>query len=174
MTQVDDRVAEAMKASRDQDQDVREVMGKALEIDGEPPTTPTPEQAAERAYKLLAMEVAVALANVVRVLRRSSEARTFRVVWDLVIGLNTNAFWNQHAKALLPVLHMALVDHLDSVSMQMERGETKISPYDNLIMGAEASCLQLFSMILFLTGGQELQLKHSVILKKALKPLLMK
>jgi hypothetical protein len=74
----------------------------------------------------------------------------------------------------MPIMHMMFMDHLDSLSLQMERGDSKISPYDKLIMGAEATPLSLFSMICFLLGGSSLQMESSTALKKELMPLLMK
>jgi hypothetical protein len=97
-----------------------------------------------------------------------------RLFFDMVVGLNGNLFWGQHASSIMPLVHTILMDHIDSVSMQAERGDTKISPWDKLIMGAEASVMAPFSQILFLVGGPALQMAGSVQLKKELMPLLMK
>ena len=173
MNDMDQRVLEAFKGNKQFDDDIRAAMHRALQLDEHKDSTEAKSQA-HMAVSLMAMEVAVSLANAFAALRRPTEARTFRVQFDMVVGLNGNAFWGQHAPSLMPLWHTVLMDHLDSVSLQMERGETKISPWDKLIMGAEASVMAPFSQILFLVGGPALQMAGSVQLKKELLPLLMK
>jgi hypothetical protein len=173
MIDVGAKINETFKGHRQFDEDVRAVMDRALQLE-EHKNKPEPEHQAHMAVALLAIEVAVSLANAFIGLRRPNEARYVRLFFDMVVGLNGNAFWGQHASAMMPLLHTALMDHCDSVSMQIERGETKISPWDKLIMGAEASVLAPFSQILFLVGGPPLQMAGSVQLKKELMPLLMK
>jgi hypothetical protein len=173
MNEIESRIIEAFKGNKQFDEDVRHAMHRALQLD-EHKNKEAPASQAHMAISLLAIEVAVSLANAFASLRRPSEARTVRLQFDLVVGLNSNAFWGQHAASIMPLWHTILMDHLDSVSMQIERGETKISPWDKLIMGAEASVLAPFSQILFLVGGSALQMAGSVALKKELMPLLMK
>ena len=173
MNEIEQRITEAFKGSKQFDEDVRAAMHRALQLD-EHKDKKEPEHQGHMAIALLAMEVAVSLANAFVGLRRPSEARFVRLFFDMVVGLNGNAFWGQHAPSMMPLVHTALMDHLDSVSMQLERGETHIGPFDKLIMGAEASVLAPFSQILFLVGGPALQMAGSVQLKKELMPLLMK
>jgi len=173
MNDFEQRVTLAFKGNKQFDEDVRAAMHRALHLD-EHKDKPEPEHQAHMAIALLAMEVAVSLANAFVGLRRPSEARFVRLFFDMVVGLNGNAFWGQHAPSMMPLVHTVLMDHLDSVSMQLERGETQLSPWDKLIMGAEASALAPFSQILFLVGGPALQMAGSVQLKKELMPLLMK
>ena len=173
MNDMDQRVTEAFKGNKQFDEDVRNAMHRALQLDVHKDKT-EPASQAHMAIALLAMEVAVSLANAFAALRRPTEARIFRVQFDMVVGLNGNAFWGQHAPSLMPLWHTVLMDHLDSVSMQMERDPAKTSPWDKLIMGAEASVMAPFSQILFLVGGPALQMAGSVQLKKELLPLLMK
>jgi hypothetical protein len=173
MNELEQRVTEAFKGNKQFDEDVRAAMHRALQLD-EHKGKDDPGSHAHMAIALLAMEVAVSLANAFVGLRRPTEARYVRLFFDMVVGLNSNAFWGQHAPAIMPLVHTVLMDHLDSVGMQIERGETKISPWDKLIMGAEASSLAPFSQILFLVGGPALQMAGSVQLKKELMPLLMK
>lgn len=173
MNDIEARVNEALKGNKQFDEDVRAAMHRAFQLD-EHKDKKEPEHQAHMAIALLAMEVAVSLANAFASLRRPTEARSFRVQFDLIVGLNGNAFWGQHASSILPLWHTILVDHLDSISLQSERGDTHISPWDKLIMGAEASVMAPFSQLLFLVGGSPLQMVSSVPLKKALLPLLMK
>lgn len=173
MNEIESRITEAFKGNKQFDEDVRNAMHRALQLDEHKNKEAAASQA-HMAISLLAIEVAVSLANAFAGMRRSSESRYMRLYFDLVICLNGNAFWGQHASSILPLMHTIGIDHLDSVSMQMERGETHIGPFDKLIMGAEASVLAPFSQILFLVGGLPLQLAGSVALKKELMPLLMK
>lgn len=171
MNDTDERIVHAFGLSQKFDDDVRDAMGRALQLAQK---KDDPKEVGYMSVALVAVEVAVSLANIIATVRRPTEGRTYRAIYDLVIGLNTSIFWGKHAPALMPLLHTMLMDHLDSVSLQMERGEVKVSPYDKLIMGAESAPLAIFSMILFLVGGPEVQMQGSVALKKDLMPLLMR
>lgn len=171
MSETNERVMQAFKLSAKFDDEVRAAMSRALLLDEKKDDE---KEAGYMAAATLALELSVSLANIVVAVRRPDTGRTFRMAYDLVIGMNSNLFWGQHAAALLPLLHMALMDHLDSVALQDERGEVKVSPYDKLIMGAEAAPMAMFSMILFLVGGPIVQMRGSVLLKKDLMPLLMR
>jgi hypothetical protein len=173
MNDLENRITEAFKGNKQFDEDVRVAMHRALQLD-EHKTKEDPSSQAHMALGLLALEVAVSLANAFVGLRRPNEARYVRLFFDMVVGLNGNLFWGQHASSIMPLVHTILMDHIDSVSMQAERGDTKISPWDKLIMGAEASVMAPFSQILFLVGGPALQMAGSIQLKKELMPLLMK
>jgi hypothetical protein len=157
-----------LKVSQTQDDNVRLAMRKALDMD----ESENKQDNAYQALTTLAQETAVALANLVVNMKRPDTGRTFRAMYDLTIGLNANLFWSKFAGNLMPLVQAVMQNHLDSVSLQLERGDDKLGPYDKLIMGAEASPLDLFSMILCLVGGPTLQVKNSVILKKELMPLL--
>lgn len=188
MNDLDQRVRDAFKGNKQFDDGIRAAMDRALQLDESKAwlndhqfnlvlredLEDQAKHTGKMAISLLAIEVAVSLANAFVSLRRPTEHRTFRLMFDMVVGLNTNAFWGQHAPSLLPLWHTILMDHLDSVSMQIERDQTKTSPWDKLIMGAEASVMAPFSQILFLVGGPALQMAGSVQLKKELLPLLMK
>jgi hypothetical protein len=173
MNELEQRIVEAFKGNKQFDEDVRLIMHRALQLD-EHKDKLNPEHVSHTTVSLLAMEVAVSLANAFVGLRRPDQARYMRLFFDMVVGLNGNLFWGQHASSIMPLVHTILMDHIDSVSMQAERGDTKISPWDKLIMGAEASVMAPFSQILFLVGGPALQMAGSVQLKKELMPLLMK
>lgn len=171
MSDTDERIVQAFKLNAQFDQRVREAMARALMLDER---RDDPKEAGYMAAATLALDLSVSLANIIVAVRRPETGRTFRMAYDLVIGMNSNLFWAQHAAALLPLLHTALMDHLDSVALQDERGEVKVSPYDKLIMGAESAPMAMFSMILFLVGGPLVQMRGSVLLKKDLMSLLMR
>jgi hypothetical protein len=170
VSETNDRIVQSFRLSGKFDADVRAAMSRAL---GTEEKKDDPKEAGYMAAATLAIELATSLANIIVAVRRPEAGRTFRMAYDLVIGMNSNLFWSQHAPALLPLLHTALMDHLDSVALQDERGEVKVSPYDKLIMGAEAAPMAMFSMLLFLVGGPLVQMHGSVLLKKDLMPLLM-
>lgn len=172
MNSIEERIAAAFNTTQGFDLNVRNAMARGLQLDQYSDDT-NPEHTGYKAAALLAIEVAVSLANLVMQVRRPDSGRSFRVLFDLTVGLQSNLFWARNAPVIMPLLHAYMMDHLDSVDLQTERGDVKISPYDKLIMGAEASSLVLFTQLLYLVGGFKTQAEGSVTLKKELMPLLM-
>lgn len=168
MTDIEARVMELYGQSATFDDSVRDILMDCYNVEKDK----SEANAGYNATGLLAVEVGVAMANLIRVIKRPESGRTFRVVLDFTIALNNNLFWGRHATSLMPLIHVILMDHLDSLALQLERGEVKCGPYDKLVMGAETAPLAIFSIIAFLIGGPTLQMAVSVKLKKSLMPLL--
>lgn len=123
------------------------------------------------AWGTMGVRVGIALANIFFAINRPNEHRTYRAICDLTFGLNTNDFWQKNAAVLLPVIHTALNSFRDGVALTVERQERgEYSSNDALISAAKAAPLELFPLLAYLIGGQELMLTASIPLKTELAP----
>lgn len=149
------------------DDDLRRVFIKHFEIDSEK----NKENPGYKAYALSAVEVGIALANIVISLNKPESHRSFRAVSDLVYGLNANDFWVKNAPILVPALTVILNSHRDYVDMMARRTEmAEYAMYDKLASGAKCASLEVFSMLLYLVGGPMLMNVASLSLKIDLAP----
>ena len=81
MNELENRITEAFKGNKQFDEDVRNAMHRALQLD-EHKSKEDPASQAHMALGLLALEVAVSLANAFAGLRRPNEARYVRLFFD--------------------------------------------------------------------------------------------
>lgn len=121
------------------------------------------------AYGMLAVDVAVRLANMFISLKR--DKGLLRVMCDLTYQLNTNEFWQKNATVLLPVMHVCLNTHQDGLTLILDReSRNEYSSNDALIAASRAAPLEIFPVIAYLVGGPTLMLTASLPLKRDLAP----
>lgn len=129
------------------------------------------EPAAKNAYALLAVDVAMSIANIFLSLKNPGDHRHYRALCDTTYHLNTNDFWTRNASVLLPLMHVGLNTWRDGVELMVERSvENEYANNDGLILGSRAAPLEIFPVIAYLVGGPALMVKSSLPLKKALAP----
>lgn len=129
------------------------------------------EPAGKNAYALLAVDVAVSIANIFLSLKNPDDHRHYRAICDTTYHLNTNDFWTRNASVLLPIMHVGLNTWRDGVELMVERTvENEYAHNDGLILGSRAAPLEIFPVIAYLVGGPALMVKSSLPLKKALAP----
>lgn len=149
------------------DDTLREIFTKHFEINSEK----NKENPGYKAYALSGVEVGVSLANIVLSLSKQDSFRNFRVISDLVYGLNANEFWVKNAPVLVPALTVIINSHRDYVDMMLRRKEMEdYSAFDKLASGAKCASLEVFSMLLYLVGGPLLMNVASLPLKIDLAP----
>lgn len=163
---------------------VRQTVGKQMEIDGtlraifnkhfETETEENKNNPGYRAYAGYAVEVGVALMNLVISVKKPDSGRGFRAISDLVYTLNANEFWVKNAPVLVPVLTIVLNSHRDYVDMAVRKKELEdYAIYDKMISAADGASLEIFSMLLYLVGGPVLMSEKSLPLKMDLAPYLL-
>lgn len=139
---------------------------------GLPTEQPPQEKVAEAgfyAYGMLAVDVAVRLANLFLSIKRNTG--THQVACDLTYQLATNEFWAKNASVLMPVVHICLNAHTDGTLLLTERAlRNEYSSHDALISCARAVPLEIFPLVAYLLGGPTLQREASIPLKQALAP----
>lgn len=127
--------------------------------------------AGHNAYGMMAVEVALSLANVFLAIKNPQEHRSYRAICDTTYHLNTNEFWQKNASVLLPIMHVCLNTYRDGVELKVERAQRgEYSTNDALISAATAAPLELFPVIAYLIGGPSLMVSASLPLKKDLAP----
>lgn len=127
-----------------------------------------------QAWAGYAVDVSVKVANIILSMKWPDSGRGFRALTDLTYQLNANDFWTKNAPVLVPVLTTVMNAHRDGMELMMERQVNKeYALYDKLISGSQTSCLEIFSMILFLVGGPTLMALSSLPLKLDLAPYVM-
>ena len=163
---------------------IRQVVGKQMEIDGtlrelfikhlEINSEENKDNPGYKAYAGYAVEVGVALMNLVISIKKPDSGRGFRAVSDLVYTLNANDFWVKNAPVLVPVLTIVLNSHRDYIDMVSRRTELQdYAIYDKMMSAADGASLELFSMLLYLVGGPTLMNTNSLPLKMDLAPFLL-
>lgn len=139
---------------------------------GLPTEQPPQEKVAEAgfyAYGMLAVDVAVRLANLFLSIKRNTGAH--QIACDLTYQLATNEFWAKNANVIMPVVHVCLNAHTDGTLLLVERTlREEYSSYDALLSCARALPLEIFPLIAYLLGGPKLQREASLPLKQALAP----
>lgn len=149
------------------DNALRAIFAKHFELDSEK----MEQNPGHKAYAGYAVEVAVALANLILAIRKPDSGRSFRAISDLTYTLNANEFWLKNAPVLVPVLTTVLNAHKDHMDMLMRRAElSEYASYDKLMSAASSAPLELFSMMLYLVGGPLLMAAASLALKEDLAP----
>lgn len=119
-----------------------------------------------KAYGTMALEVAMAIANMFLALKNPEQHRTYRAFCDLTYQLNTNDFWVKNASILLPALHVALNAYRDGGMLMADRAiRGEYSTNDALISAAQVAPLELFPLIAYCIGGPNLMVKASIPLK---------
>lgn len=125
------------------------------------------------AVGLLAVDVAIRLMNVLRSMRFPDAKLGYRTVLDLTIGLNSNAFWQKNATVLVPLLHIAVQAQADYAFLLLDKATNRQSGmFDKVRIESELVGLELFVMIGYLLGGQELMTNSSIKIKSELEPYL--
>jgi hypothetical protein len=169
---------------------IRQVVGKQMEVDGQlrnifekhfgtskpidPQSDSRENNPGYRAYAGYAVEVGIALANIVISVKKPDSGRGFRAISDLTFALNANEFWIKNAPVLVPVLTIVLNSHRDYVDMATRRKELMdYAVFDKMISASDGASLEIFAMLLYLVGGPELMGTASLPLKMDLAPFLL-
>lgn len=164
---IEAEIQEDLHKQMEVDSKLREIFGKHFELNSKN----TENNPGYRAYAGYAVEVAVALSNIILSMKKPNSGRGFRAISDLTYTLNGNEFWVKNAPVLVPVLTIILNSHKDYVDMMLQRTQMEqYAVYDKLIGSAQIVCLEIFSMILYLVGGPMLMSVASLPLKKDLAP----
>lgn len=167
MSTVHDLIGQALNNQAKVDEDLRNIFSKHFELNSEKHN----DNPGYKAYALNAVEVGVALANLIISVNKPDSCRGFRAISDLVYGLNANDFWVKNAPVLVPSLTVILNSHRDYLDMQMRRNELQeYAVYDKLMTGAQCMVLEVFSILLYLVGGPLLMNVASLPLKLDLAP----
>lgn len=167
MSTTHDLIGNTLNSQTKIDDTLRGIFTKHFEIESEK----NKENPGYKAYALNAVEVAIALSNLVLSINKPDSHRGFRAVSDLIYGLNANDFWVKNAPVLVPALTVILNSHRDYIDMQVRRNEMQeYAVYDKLITGAQCVVLEVFSMLLYLVGGPLLMNVASLPLKLDLAP----
>jgi hypothetical protein len=132
-----------------------------------------PNKMGYRAWAMMAIEVAVSMANMIISMRKPESGRGLRVMQDLVYALNANDFWAKNAPILVPILTVMCNAHKDGVALKVDAMQnSEYTIYDKLTSATQLVPLEIFSMILYLVGGPMLMSNRSLPLKIALAPYL--
>lgn len=163
---------EELQKQTETDDNIRKILMKHMELEDPNKKDNNPGY---YAWGLQAVETGVALANLILSIKNPGSNRGFRAISDLTYTLNANDFWNKNSPVLVPVLTVILNAHKDWVDMTVRRKElAEYAVYDKMISGTQAICLELFSMLLYLTGGPLLINTVSLELKIDLAPYFVK
>jgi hypothetical protein len=170
MTSMQETISRVVGKQMETDENLRAVFEKhfglkAEDIDMNP---------GYRAYAGFAVEVGVALANLVLSVKKPDSGRGFRAISDLTYALNANEFWVKNAPVLVPVLTIVLNSHrdyVDLISRRLELGDYAV--YDKMMSASDGASLEIFSMLLYLVGGPALMNTASLPLKMDLAPFLL-
>lgn len=165
--QLKDSIDRTIKNQTIVDDALRDIFKKHFEITEEKKN----ENPGYIAWASYAVEVAVAMSNIIISLNHPEQHRGFRAVSDLTFALNANEFWVKNAPVLVPVLTIILNSHRDYIDMAMQRKDMgEYAVYDKLMGSARIVALEIFPMILYLVGGPMLMSLASLELKKNLAP----
>lgn len=128
-----------------------------------------PPTVGHMAYGMLAVDVAVRLANLFLAIKK--DKGVYRVACDLSFQLATNEFWQKNAAVLMPIMHVCLNTHRDGALMLADRTKhNEYSTNDVLISASRAAPLEIFPVIAYLLGGPALMVAASLPLKRDLSP----
>lgn len=171
MTDLMQAVAASAKGNAEVDNQIQQILIEQFGINNmEDKDTQT---AGYKAYALEAVQVGVAIANMVMALRNPASHRTYQAFCDLTYNLNTNTFWNKNASVILPILHVWLNTYRDGATFIEERiRRNEYSSHDALIAGSRVAPLEVFPVLAYLVGGPPLMLRASAALKVQLAPFL--
>lgn len=167
LSNIEQTIREAAKKATDLDSALQDIFMRYLGLDDA-----SKPDVGYKAYGMLAVDVAVRLANMFISLKRDKGLH--RVMCDLTFQLNTNEFWQKNATVLLPIMHVCLNTHTDGVMMALDRERNnEYSTNDTLIAASRAAPLELFPVIAYLVGGPSLMLASSLGMKRDLAPYLL-
>ncbi len=158
-----------------QDEMLRGIFKEHFEIPTNEEIEAKPEKIGYRAWGLMAIEVAVSMANMIIAMNKPEAGRNFRVMQDLIYALNANDFWAKNAPILVPILTIMCNAHKDGVAIKADAAmNSEYTIYDKLASATSLVPLEIFSMLLYLVGGPMLMSNRSLQLKIALAPYLVK
>jgi hypothetical protein len=160
-------MSSVLKTQKQVDENLTAIFRKRFELDSEQ----NKDNPGYQAWGLEAIEVALAMANMVLAIKRPDSGRGFRMAKDLTYGLNANNFWVKNAPVLMPLVTTMLNAHADELNIAMDVATYReYSGYDALLSSTKCASLELFSMILYLVGGPLLMAVSSTPLKLDLMP----
>lgn len=170
MSTLQESVRQVLANQMELDGNIRKIFVKHLELESEE----NKENPGYRAYAGYAVEVGVALVNLILSVKNPNSGRGFRAISDLTYSLNANDFWVKNAPVLVPVLTIILNSHRDYVDLTVRKTElSDYAVYDKMISAADGVSLEIFSMLLYLAGGPALMNTNSLPLKLDLSPYLL-
>lgn len=156
-----------------QDEMLRKIFAEHFELPTNEEVEGRPDKIGQRAWTLMAIEVALSCANMVIAMNRPESGRSFRSIQDLLYVLNSNDFWVKNGPVLVPVMAMACNAHKDGVAFKLDAIKNQeYTIYDKLTSATTLVPLEIFSMLLYLVGGPMLMATRSMQLKLALAPYL--
>lgn len=156
------------------DEQLRTIFAEHFELPTREQIEKEPQLTGKRGWVMAAVEIGVELANIVLSMKSSEPGRHLRSLTSLTFGLNANDFWTKNAPVLLPLLTVTINSHKDAVEMRVDRIKmSEFAGIDKLIAGSGITCLEMFTMLLYLVGGPLLMTTKSTSLKIALAPLLL-
>lgn len=130
-----------------------------------------PKEAGYMAYGMMAVDVAMRIANVFLAIKNPTEHRTYRAICDLTYELGVNEFWRKNANVINPIMHVCTNTYRDGVELLLRRAQRdEYSSYDALISASRAAPLEIFPVIAYLLGGPKLMVSSSLALKLELAP----
>lgn len=157
----------------EQDEMLRRILSQHFEIPTNEDIEAKPDKIAYRAWALMAVEVGLAMSNMIIAMRKPESGRSFRAMQDLTYVLNSNDFWVKNAPILVPIITVMMNAHKDGAALKMEaRNDGEYTIYDKLTSATSLVCLEIFSILLYLVGGPQLMGVQSLPLKIALAPYL--
>lgn len=120
----------------------------------------------------MAVDCGVRIYNILRSARKNTGVLAGYL--DLVVGLNSNLYWQKHGAALLPLLHTALQAQADYGLLMMEKLDNPQATHsDGLITESQMVGIELFVTIAYTLGGQPFMALKSIEIKKRLAPYFM-
>lgn len=157
----------------EQDEVIRKILLQHFDVPTNEEIQEKPDKIAYRAWALLAVEVGLAMANMIIAMRKPDSGRSFRAMQDLTYVLNSNDFWLKNAPVLVPIITVMMNAHKDGVALKMEAArEQEYTIYDKMTSATGLVALEVFSILLYLVGGPLLMTSQSLPLKIALAPYL--
>lgn len=157
----------------EQDEIMRRILAQHFDMPSNEDIETKPDKIAYRGWALLAVEVGVAMANMIIAMRKPDSGRSFRAMQDLTYVLNCNDFWVKNAPVLVPIITVMMNAHKDGAALKLEASqEREYTIYDKMTSATSLVQLEIFSILLYLVGGPLLMTAQSLALKIALAPYL--
>lgn len=125
----------------------------------------------EKSVMLMGADLGVKFFNVFYSLRNPNSGLGYRVVMDLTVNLNGNPLWVKHGTVFMPILHAALQAQSDYALLSVEKANSpNITKDDDIRAECKLAPLEIFVMLAFIVGGQELMQIAAMQLKRRLAP----
>lgn len=158
----------AMEKTLSREEKVRTILAEEYQY-VEQGVAPDPENG----LRLMAVDCGTRLFNILFAARNPTEGANYSAMMDLIVNLNSNAFWMKNGAVLMPILHCAMAAQSDYAVLLAEKSETPtITRDDEVRAQCKLAGLELFVMIAFLVSGQTLMATSALQLKRRLAPLL--